>query len=611
MTTAAPLNSTETAIAPVGTHNVTGGSSTATELAAGTGTITKMVDPSVFRAADMAALVGGFRDALRANQSAVNRLNVYPVPDGDTGTNMALTLESVVAEIDSACAKAGFASPSEATMDVVCAAISHGSLMGARGNSGVIMSQILRGLAGGCRALAEIGPVDFASALSAASTAAYGAVMKPIEGTILTVVRGAAEGASDAAGRGGSLLEVVNAAREKAQIALDSTPDLLPVLKQAGVVDAGGAGLCLLLDAALLLLDGRPVPTVEAPGTPMPHELGGSGAGGSRPLEHGGVPGIADLRYEVMYFLEAPDDSIAGFKDVWASIGDSIVVVGGDGIWNCHIHTDDIGAAIEAATDIGRPRKIRVTDLLEEVEEERWVREATAAGMADEEPPHVNAPCSTAIVAVASGDGLRRLFLSLGVQRIVTGGQSMNPSTAQLLEAVDACPADSVVILPNNKNIIAVAEQVAPLTSKSVRVVGTRGATEGLAAAMQYDPEGNVDDNATAMRSAASAVISGEITTAVRDTTSDAGPIHSGDFLGITRDGGIVVVAPALIDTATGLLDRLVSANHEIVTVIEGEGSSVATTRLITEWIADNRPGASAEVHHGGQPLYPYLFGIE
>jgi uncharacterized protein len=599
MTTAAPLNPTET-VTPVGNDTAAGNPTMST-------TIT-MADPSVFRAADMAALVGGFRDALRANQSAVNRLNVYPVPDGDTGTNMALTLESVVAEIDTACAKAGFASPAQASMDVVCAAISHGSLMGARGNSGVIMSQILRGLAGGCRGLSEIGPVDFASALSAASTAAYGAVMKPIEGTILTVVRGAAEGASDAAGRGGTLLEVVVAAREKAQIALDSTPDLLPVLKQAGVVDAGGAGLCLLLDAALLLLDGRPVPTVEAPGSPMPHEIGGNG---SRPLEHGGVPGIADLRYEVMYFLEAPDESIAGFKDVWASIGDSIVVVGGDGIWNCHIHTDDIGAAIEAATDIGRPRKIRVTDLLEEVEEERWVREATAAGMADEDPPHVNAPCTTAIVAVASGDGLRRLFLSLGVQRIVTGGQSMNPSTAQLLEAVDACPADSVVILPNNKNIIAVAEQVAPLTSKSVRVVGTRGATEGLAAAMQYDPEGDVDVNATAMRSAASAVISGEITTAVRDTTSNAGEIHSGDFLGITRDGGIVVVAPALIDTATGLLDRLVSADHEIVTIIEGEGSSVATTRLITEWIADNRPDASAEVHHGGQPLYPYLFGIE
>jgi uncharacterized protein len=602
MTTAAPLNPTET-VTPVGNDTAAGNPTMSTTI-----TMPQMADPSVFRAADMAALVGGFRDALRANQSAVNRLNVYPVPDGDTGTNMALTLESVVAEIDTACAKAGFASPAQASMDVVCAAISHGSLMGARGNSGVIMSQILRGLAGGCRGLSEIGPVDFASALSAASTAAYGAVMKPIEGTILTVVRGAAEGASDAAGRGGSLLEVVVAAREKAQVALDSTPDLLPVLKQAGVVDAGGAGLCLLLDAALLLLDGRPVPTVEAPGSPMPHEIGGSG---SRPLEHGGVPGIADLRYEVMYFLEAPDESIAGFKDVWASIGDSIVVVGGDGIWNCHIHTDDIGAAIEAATDIGRPRKIRVTDLLEEVEEERWVREATAAGMADEDPPHVNAPCTTAIVAVASGDGLRRLFLSLGVQRIVTGGQSMNPSTAQLLEAVDACPADSVVILPNNKNIIAVAEQVAPLTSKSVRVVGTRGATEGLAAAMQYDPEGDVDVNATAMRSAASAVISGEITTAVRDTTSNAGEIHSGDFLGITRDGGIVVVAPALIDTATGLLDRLVSADHEIVTIIEGEGSSVATTRLITEWIADNRPDASAEVHHGGQPLYPYLFGIE
>ncbi len=565
---------------------------------------------STFAAADLVALVKGFRDALRANQEAVNRLNVYPVPDGDTGTNMALTLESVVVELDSAAQKAGWAQPSDAEMAIVCQAISHGSLMGARGNSGVILSQILRGLAGGCRELHEVGASDFAAALTAASTAAYGAVMKPIEGTILTVVRSAAQGAADAVGSGATLLGVLEASRSAAGEALAQTPELLPVLKNAGVVDAGGAGFCLLLDAALALLDGRYIPAVEAPGGAMPDSRVHSRRN-SDGESRGGVPGIADLRYEVMYFLEAPDSSIGGFKDAWTSIGDSIVVVGGEGIWNCHIHTDDVGAAIEAAIDIGKPRKIRVTDLLEEVEEERWVREATEAGAVVGEPPHVHTPCSTAVVAVATGDGIRRLFYSLGVQQVVTGGQSMNPSTAQLLEAVEAAPASSVMILPNNKNIIPVAEQVAPLTSKTVRVIGTRGIAEGLAAAMQYDPEGTADVNAAAMRNASASIISGEITKAVRDSTSDAGPISEGDHLGIAQSGGIIVVQRQLVDACTGLLDSLVLLSHEIVTVIEGEGASAAVTRAITEWLADNRPDAVAEVHHGGQPLYPYLFGIE
>ena len=571
--------------------------------------MSSLADPvlTAFDAADLVSLVTGFRDALRANQGAINRLNVYPVPDGDTGTNMALTLESVLTEIDQSSAKSGFASASDADMAIVCQAISHGSLMGARGNSGVILSQILRGLAGVLQSLPEAGPTDFAGALTAASTAAYGAVMKPIEGTILTVVRSAAEGAADAAKRGGSLLDVLAAARTKGAEALADTPNLLPVLKAAGVVDAGGAGFLLLLDAALALTDGRSVPVVDAPGETNQSVAAGSHGNRSSAADSGNV---ADLRYEVMYFLEAPDGSIPGFKDVWATLGDSIVVVGGDGIWNCHIHTDDIGASIEAAVDIGRPRSIRVTDLLEQIEEERWVREATGESVVDE-PPHVNEPCTTAIVAVSTGEGIRRLFLSLGVQRVVTGGQSMNPSTAQLLEAVESAPADSVVILPNNKNIIAVAEQVAPLTAKRVRVVGTRGITEGLAAAMQYDPEGSADANATAMRAAASSVVGGEITVAVRESTCEAGPIGEGDHLGLTRDGGIVVVASGLAEAATALLAKLVTDDHEIVTVIEGEGSSAASTRTITEWLADHRPGVTAEVHHGGQPLYPYLFGIE
>ena len=575
--------------------------------------------PNELRPADLARVIVGFRDALRANQEALNRLNVYPVPDGDTGTNMALTLESVVtalAALDDGGTGDGTDDGSGGETDdggtggdmaAVCTTIANASLMGARGNSGVIVSQILRGVAATCKTLAVIDAHTFVAALRAGTTGAYGAVAKPVEGTILTVVRGATEAAEAhlSANPSSALLEVVDVARAGAAEALASTPELLPVLKQAGVVDSGGSGLLLLLDAMLHVLDGRPVPDIDAPGTQVPAALSVPGTVGSDAAKH-----VSELRYEVMYLLDAPDESIGGFKDVWASIGDSIVVIGGDGLFNCHIHTDDIGAAIEAAIDIGRPRSIRVTDLLEEVEEERWVREARGEAIVGE-PPHVHTPCTTAVVAVATGDGVRRLFLSVGVQQIVAGGQSMNPSTAQLLAAVEACPARSVVILPNNKNIIAVAEQVAALTEKSVRVVRTRGVTEGLAAAMQYDPEGDVDDNAASMTDAVRQVVSGELTTAVRDSQCDAGPIRAGDHLGIAHDGGIISVAASLADAATGLLATLVNGDHEIVTIIEGDGASAADTRRITEWLADHRPGATPEVHHGGQPLYPYLFGVE
>jgi DAK2 domain fusion protein YloV len=445
------------------------------------------------------------------------------------------------------------------------------------------------------------GPI-FAAALTAASEAAYGAVMRPVEGTILTVVREASEAAKATAGDGGDLLAVLEAALAQGEDALARTPEMLPVRKEAGVVDAGGTGFLLLLHALLEVADGRPVPEpveVEAPAMVQ----AGHGA-------EGGHGDISDLRYEVMYLLEAPDESIGGFKDVWAGMGDSIVVVGGDGLWNCHIHTDDIGASLEAATDIGRPRKIRVTDLIEQVEEERWVRDAAEAGALDEVPEHLRTPVTCAVVAVATGEGIRRIFHSLGVQGIVTGGQSMNPSTAELLEMVEAVPADQVVILPNNKNIIPVAQQVGEHTAKAVSVVPTKGITEGFAALLAYDPEASGEENAAEMQEAADNVVAGEVTQAVRDSSCDVGPIKAGDWLGIDRSD-IRAVERELGDAATRLLELLVVEHHEIVTIIEGEGSSAASTRRITEWLGDHRPGATAEVHHGGQPLYPYLFGIE
>jgi uncharacterized protein len=552
-------------------------------------------------------VVHDYRDALRQHQEMINRLNVYPVPDGDTGTNMALTLESVCQELAATAADGS-------DVAVTCRAISHGSLMGARGNSGVILSQVLRGMADvlreqygdgadGAAGVEDVGAL-VALALGAASDAAYKAVMRPVEGTILTVVRAAADGAAEACTvEGASLLDVVAAARASAAEALAGTPKLLPVLAEAGVVDAGGAGFLLLLDVVLHHLDGRPLPV------PDPAAMGLCGQAPVMGTSHGEGGDVNELRYEVMYLLDAPDHAIAAFKDVWAGIGDSIVVVGGDGLWNCHIHTGDIGAAIEAAIDVGRPRAIRVTDLLEQVEEERWVREGEAGGRADEEHA-VERPVPTAVVAVANGGGVRRIFHSLGVQRIVTGGQSMNPSTAQLLEAVESAPADEVVILPNNKNIIPVAEQVRGHTAKRVKVVPTRSITEAVAALVVYDPEASAEANATEMEEAAGSVVAGEVTRAVRDTTSDAGEVRQGDYIGLCGDG-IRSVDRDLAQATIDLVDHLVGSDHEILTLIEGDGATTGTTRRITGWLESEHPGVRAEVLHGGQPLYPYLIGVE
>ena len=629
--------------------------------------------------ADLARVVRAYRDALIEHRSALNRLNVYPVPDGDTGTNMALTLEAVQAEVEEASSMASGAGPpgipagggSGLEMKTLAKCLSHGSLMGARGNSGVILSQILRGMASafvdatqrpaGQPAGTELGPADFAEAFSRSSDSAYAAVSNPVEGTILTVSRAAARGADEAmktrppgglvglgdrgaqgAGEGGqagagapSLRAVLDAARDAASKALAGTTEQLPALKAAGVVDAGGAGLLLLFDSFLHVVDGRPVLAPPAPaGSKLARAEAGSDASGtgrpqgpsnavessgSGPAGRDAAPGsgsevadVADLRYEVMFFLEAPDEAVPTLRSVWAGCGGSIVIVGGEGLYNCHIHTDDIGAAIEAAIEIGRPRQLRVTDLAEQVEEERWVREAAASGQ-QHEPPEEAVTC--AVVAVCAGEGVKRIFRSLGARQIVAGGQSANPSTAEILEAIDRAAAEQVVVLPNNPNVVPVAEAAADHSPKKVRVVPTAGIPEGFAALLAYDPEADVDTNADNMVSAANRVVAGEVAQASRDAETDAGPAREGDWLGISRRG-IKVIAPApatAADAAVALLDLLVSdaEDHDIVTVIEGEGAHAADTRRIVEWLSENRPGVTAEVHHGGQPLYPYVFSIE
>ncbi len=452
-------------------------------------------------------------------------------------------------------------------------------------------------------------------------------MLKPIEGTILTVVRESADAATAAAESGASLLGVAEAARSAGQVSLDNTPELLPVLKDAGVVDAGGAGYLLLLDALLHVVDGVPIPEAE-------DDDGSGGAvaaafdspsapsrSGSRKVGGADEVDVADQRYEVMYFMDLDDPQIDAFKHGWGAIGDSIVVVGGDGIWNCHVHTNDIGAAIEVALDLGgRPKEIRVSDLFEEVDDEHAKREAAMTGGDASTVAPVSRksaagaglpPVTTAVVGVCTGEGMVELFAQLGVQGVVTGGQTMNPSTAELLDTVEHVNADQVIILPNNKNIIPVAEQVNALTSKSVVVVPTVSTAEGLAALIVYDPEASGEANGADMTEAADSVTTGEVTQAVRDTRAEIGDISEGDWIGLVKGDGIVACETDLLDAVLGLLDVIIGDDAELITVITGEGADVAVTDSITGWLGDHHAAVGVEVHAGGQPLYPYLFGVE
>jgi DAK2 domain fusion protein YloV len=409
-------------------------------------------------------------------------------------------------------------------------------------------------------------------------------------------VRWSAEAAEGARDKGTTtLVDVLDEAAAAARQAVAQTPEMLPVLRDAGVVDAGGQGFTLLLDAFLEVVDGRTLPEPADRAAPMIVE------------SHAAHGDVSELRYEVMYFLDAPDSTIPSFKTAWAALGDSIVVVGGDGLWNCHVHTDDIGGAIEVGIEAGRPHAIRVTDLIEQVEEEQWVADGAVAA------PVVYAPedmVETAVVAIAVGDGVRRLLASLGVQEIVAGGQSMNPSTAQILEAVERCPSDSVIILPNNKNIVPVARQVDALTEKSVAVVPTHSMVEALGALVGYDPDADLQTNVGALAEAVSRTNAGEVTQSVRDTVAECGPIRKGDWIAINRDG-ICIATTSAAEAAFALLDELIDDDSEIVTVLVGSEARSAETQRVREHLGIKHPEVEVEVHDGGQPLYPYLIGVE
>ena len=585
--------------------------------------------------------MASYSEVLAAHRQAIDSLNVFPVPDGDTGTNMAMTAASVVKEIESG--------PGE--IAAVCKAISHGSLMGARGNSGVILCQILRGLSEAIAEAGECTPQSLAAGLEIAKQSAYEAVLEPKEGTILTVLKDIAEEACVCEAEGSDLTDMADRCKTAGQESLERTPELLEVLAEAGVVDAGGAGLVLLWDAVLWVVDGRelPEPPEELPGVvgveraesvPVGGSADGVAAGHAGAAAAGnagaGTVDAGEQRYEVMYFLETPDDDITAFRKAWGGIGDSIVVVGGDGLWNCHIHTNDIGTAIEAGIEVGRPRQIRITDLFEQVEhiesdmlgelagdgkDDSKIAETSVAEAADT-ADHIwlNPDCVQdsvcAVISVATGEGIRNLMGMLGVHGVVSGGQSMNPSTELLLQAIEAVSASEVVLLPNNKNIIPVAHQSAEAamsggaeSAKKVLVLETTSIPEGIAALSAYDPQADASENLAAMQAETSELAVGEVTQAVRNTKVEGREISEGDFIAISG-GKIVSAAATPADAACELLDKLIAPEHELLTLFAGEPADAETTEKLLRWLEENHPHIEAETHDGGQPLYHYYLSL-
>jgi DAK2 domain fusion protein YloV len=526
---------------------------------------------------DLRRVVERYLGLLRRHRADLNRLNVYPVPDGDTGTNMTLTMEAVVS-----------AMPDDGGMAGLAESVAHASLMGAQGNSGIILSQILRGFADILHDRPAMGPGDYAAALSRASESAYAAVGSPVEGTILTVVR---EAAAAASGSDGDLETMVRATFERGVEALADTPRLLPVLAEAGVVDAGGAGFLLLLASFVEVVEGA-----EAAIPPALLERHGSPDPAAPP------PTATGPRYEVMFLLDAPAGAGDRLREAWRAIGESIVVVGGEGEWNCHIHTDRIGASIEAAVELGTPRRIEVTDLV--------VQSAAAAFHESFEPLPSYAAAPVGVVAVGSGDGIAALFREAGAQGLVRGGQTMNPSVGDLLEAVERAPAPAIVVLPNNRNVVAAAEQLDALTTKQVLVVPTHTVPQGLAAMLAYQPVGSAADTAAAMRAAAADCRSLEITRAVRAATTPIGRVAAGEWLGVV-DGRVAAARPSAPEILLGVMGSLVTEDSEVVTVITGRDADPAVVEALTSWLAGAHPDVEVEVHHGGQPLYPYLIGVE
>jgi hypothetical protein len=523
-------------------------------------------------------------DGMRTHRRDIDALNVFPVPDGDTGTNMYLTLESGV--------EAMLAVEPEAPDpgSTRLAALAKGMLLGARGNSGVIASELMRGIAA-ARAMDLARPLDggwLADALSRAATAAYGAVSDPKEGTVLTVARATAEAAQETARTaGGGLQEVAQAAALAARDALAATPTQLEALRRAGVVDAGGRGYVVFTDALLEVVTGvhRELPEF-ARLAPEPDSLADP--------EHM-VHGYGGPAYEVMYLLDAPDERVPGLKERLVSLGDSLVVVGGDTLWNVHVHVDDAGAAIEAALAIGSPYRIRVTYLADVVE-------------AGSQKPH-----GRALVVVAHGQGVADLLEASGAT-VLRAPELGRPSMAEFLESIESTSASEVVLLPGDKDSRPVAEAAALAARDSghrVAVIPSRSIVQSLAAVAVHNPSEPFDDDVIAMTRASSETAYAGLTTAIREAMTTAGTCRVGDELGVIA-GDILEIGSETADVACRVLARMLArGGAELVTVVLGSDAPAQLLDVMEDWVAQHHPGVEVVGYEGGQPRWHAIIGVE
>lgn len=530
-------------------------------------------------ASDLPQLVGASLQALQASRDEIDALNVFPVPDGDTGTNMLLTMQAVSEEVNRC---------QEKTINGYAKAITEGSLMGARGNSGVILSQILRGICDVVAEKEEIEAADLVKALSNSVKVAYKAVMKPVEGTMLTVIKDMAKAAGKAAKQNGDILQIMEKTLQEGEISLERTPELLDVLKEAGVVDAGAKGLVVMLQGAIQALKGEKVAVLPA------EEV----AALSLEVEE---PSLEYL-YCTEFILKGEKIDVEQFKKEISPLGDSVLVVGSDGIYRTHIHTNEPGHILDKATKLGQLSQIRINNMQEQAE----ARTQTLA--AKKVTKLVTKKIG--LVAVAVGEGVKRILRSLGVDEIVDGGQSMNPSTADIAEAVEKVSADRVVILPNNKNVILTAKQALGLSGKEMVVIPTRSVLEAFSALLAFDENKALKENEKEMSEALSGVKTGEITTATRDSSSSIGLIKKGDFIGIF-DSQIAAIDRSLLAASLKLISSMIGEESEVITILTGKGISEDEKKELVKELSRKYPEMEVEVHEGGQPLYPLIVGVE
>lgn len=544
----------------------------------------------VLDAADVRRWCTAARVGLTAARDEIDDLNVYPVPDGDTGTNLLLTMESVESALGQASVGQASGGQASADMATTVRAMAHGALLGARGNSGVILSQLLAGIAEVFEAAETCSGPVVQRALTRAAELCYSAVANPVEGTLLTVARECAEGA--AALGTADLAAVVGEARRAASRSLARTTELLPQLRAAGVVDAGGRGWCVLLEALEQVVTGEPA---KEPAPLVPRDRSA--------LTAVREAGSDQFAYEVQFLLrEAGEESVEQLRGTLAGLGDSLVVVGGGpaspGLYNVHVHVNDVGAAVEAAVEAGRPFRISVTRFADQ--------------LADPGPVPVPRLAGRAVVAVAPGAGLSALFTQSGAL-VVEGGPTANPSTAELLAVVRASEAAEVVLLPNDANTVAVARAAAVQARTEgcmVAVVPTRSVVQGLAALAVADPTRPFPDDVASMADAAGSTRTGEVTVAVREAATMAGICRPGDVLGLL-DGDVALIGADVEEVARDLLRRMLTGGGELVTIVTGREAPEGTGRRLTSWVERGHPAVDVADYDGGQPHYPLLLGVE